>query len=167
MRPSSPSDVVELIPQTEFRVDDLRADIPDEQAAKSKTRTMSKSIINLVLDALLLVAAVFLLWVSVVMRMVFPAPTKADGWVLWGLSFDRWHDVQFTTLCVVALLALEHLVLHWSWVCGIISTKILRMKNRPDEANQAVYGVATFIALLLTQLAGLVAATLAVKRSTM
>ena len=136
------------------------------QAAQTKTQKVSKSIINFLLDAALLIAAVFLLWVSVVMRMVFPAPTTADGWVLWGLSYDRWHDVQFSTLCVVALLALEHLVLHWNWVCSIIATKILRVRKRPDEANQAVYGVATFITLLLTLLAGLIAATLAVKRST-
>lgn len=136
------------------------------QAPQPKAQKVPKSIVNLVLDAALLIAAVFLLWVSVVMRMVFPAPTTADGWVLWGLSYDRWHDVQFSTLCVVALLALEHLVLHWNWICGIIATKILRVRKRPDEANQAVYGVATFITLLLTLLAGLIAATLAVKRST-
>lgn len=139
--------------------------VSEGQAPQPKTQKLSKSIINFVLDAVLLIAAVFLLWVSVVMRMVFPAPTTADGWMLWGLSYDRWHDVQFSTLCVVALLALEHLVLHWNWVCGIIATKILRVRKRPDEANQAVYGVATFITLLLTLLAGLIAATLAVKRS--
>lgn len=119
---------------------------------------------NFVLDAALLVATVFLLWVSVMMRLVFPAPTVADKWQLWGLSYDGWQDVQFSTLCVVALLALEHLVLHWSWVCGIIATKILRVKNRPDEANQAVYGVATLITLLLALLAGLAAAMLAVQK---
>lgn len=133
---------------------------------QTKSQKLSKSVINFVLDAALLVAAVFLLWVSVMMRLVFPAPTVADKWQLWGLSYDGWQDVQFSTLCVVALLALEHLVLHWSWVCGIIATKILRVKKRPDEANQAVYGVATFVTLLLTLLAGLAAAMLAVKSPT-
>ncbi len=153
-------------PDFDEAIEESRRVVSEGQAAQTKTQKVSKSIINLVLDALLLIAAVILLWVSVVMRMVFPAPTTADGWVLWGLSYDRWHDVQFSTLCVVALLALEHLVLHWNWVCSIIATKILRVRKRPDEANQAVYGVATFITLLLTLLAGLIAATLAVKRST-
>ena len=160
MIPTMPNPDVEETVEEPLRV------VSEGQAAQTKTQKVSKSIINLVLDAVLLIAAVFLLWVSVVMRMVFPAPTTADGWVLWGLSYDRWHDVQFSTLCVVALLALEHLVLHWNWVCSIIATKILRVRKRPDEANQAVYGVATFITLLLTLLAGLIAATLAVKRST-
>lgn len=159
MIPTMPNPDVEETVEEPLRV------VSEGQAAQTKTQKVSKSIINLVLDAVLLIAAVFLLWVSVVMRMVFPAPTTADGWVLWGLSYDRWHDVQFSTLCVVALLALEHLVLHWNWICGIIATKILRVRKRPDEANQAVYGVATFITLLLTLLAGLIAATLAVKRS--
>lgn len=143
----------------------LPADL-DEPAQKPKTQKVSRSVINFVLDAALLIAAVFLLWVSVMMRMVFPTPTNAAGWTLWGLSYNGWQDVQFSSLCVVALLALEHLVLHWSWVCGIIATKILRVKKRPDEANQAIYGVATFITLLLTLLAGLAAAMLAVKSPT-
>lgn len=143
---------------------EMQSAIPKEQDPRSKSPTVSKSIINFVLDAVLLVAAVFLLWVSVVMRMVFPTPTNADGWELWGLTYNRWHEVQFSALCLVALLVLEHLVLHWNWVCGIIATKFLRLKKRPDEANQAVYGVATFITLLLTMLAGLAAAMFAVKR---
>lgn len=144
--------------------DETRPAISEEPTPKSKPQKVSKSIINFALDAALLIAAVFLFWVSVVMRMVFPTPTNAGGWELWGLSYNRWHDVQFSALCVVALLALEHLVLHWNWVCGIIATKIVRVKKRPDEANQAVYGVATFITLLLTMLAGLAAAMLAVKK---
>lgn len=155
-----------LNPEVENSLEESVPVVSEGQASQPKTQKVSKSIINFVLDAVLLVAAVFLLWVSVVMRMVFPAPTTADGWELWGLSYDRWHDVQFSTLCVVALLVLEHLVLHWNWICGIIATKVLRVRKRPDEANQAVYGVATFITLLVTLLAGLIAATLAVKRST-
>ncbi len=155
-----------LNPEVENSLEESVPVVSEGQASQPKTQKVSKSIINFVLDAVLLVAAVFLLWVSVVMRMVFPAPTTADGGELWGLSYDRWHDVQFSTLCVVALLVLEHLVLHWNWICGIIATKVLRVRKRPDEANQAVYGVATFITLLVTLLAGLIAATLAVKRST-
>lgn len=144
--------------------DETQPATSEEQTPKPKSQKVSKSIINFVLDAALLIAAVFLLWVSVMMRMVFPIPTNADGWELWGLTYNRWQDVQFSALSVVALLALEHLVLHWNWVCGIIATKIVRVKKRPDEANQAVYGVATFITLLLTMLAGLAAAMLAVKK---
>lgn len=159
--------IAEIKPIRDFRKmsEEPLPGLSEQTRSPPKPQKVSKSIINFVLDAALLIAAVFLLWVSVVMRMVFPAPTSADGWTLWGLSYDRWHDIQFSTLCVVTLLALEHLVLHWNWVCGMITTKILRVRKRPDEANQAVYGVATFITLLLTLLAGLAAAMLAVKRS--
>lgn len=133
-------------------------------AQKPSRRKMPMTLINFWLDAALLLSVVFLVWVSVMMYVVFPDATVADGWKLWGLSFDQWRDAQFFALCVAALLALEHLVLHWSWVCGVITTKILRVKNRPDEGIQAVYGVATFIGVALVILSSIIAAILTVER---
>lgn len=124
---------------------------------------MSKTLFNFWLDAALLVAITFVVWVSVMMQVVFPDPTRAGGWELWGLSYDRWRDTQFYSLCVCALLALEHLVLHWSWVCGVIATRLLRVEKRPDDGVQAVYGVAFFITVLLVMLAGILAAVLTVR----
>src|SRR5262245_39184921 len=109
---------------------------------------MSRSLLNFWLDAALLIAVLLALWVSVMLQVVFPAPTAAEGWVLWGLSFNQWRDVQFVALCACGLLVLEHVVLHWNWVCGVLATKILRVRSRSDEGVQAVYGVATFIVLL-------------------
>lgn len=121
------------------------------------------AMINFCLDSVLFLSLVFVVWVTAMMQLVFPAPTIADGWRLWGWSFNQWRDAQFGAICVCAALAIEHLVLHWNWVCGIIATKILRSKNRPDEASQAVYGVGTFIFLLLVMLAGVIAATVCVQ----
>ncbi len=134
---------------------------------KTGRRKISMALLNFILDAALLVTLVFLGWVSAMMRVVFPPATTADGWKLWGMTYDQWSNVQFAALCVIALLAIEHLVLHWNWVCSLIATKILRSKNRPDEANQAVYGVGTFITLLLTMLSGIIAAMLSVQRPPM
>ena len=122
------------------------------------------ALLNFWLDLALLLTLLFVGWVSAMMRVVFPAPTSADGWKLWGLTFNRWSDIQFFGLCAFGLLAIEHLVLHWNWVCSLIATKILRTKNRPDESNQAVFGVGTFITVLMAMLAGLIAAMLNVHR---
>lgn len=127
-------------------------------------KTKSRVILNFWLDALLLVTVVFIGWVSALLHIVFPAPTTADGWVLWGLTFDQWHNVQSTALCVCALLAVEHVVLHWNWVCSTIATKIFRVKNRPDEGIQALYGVGTFIVVMLIVFSGVIAAMLCVQQ---
>jgi amino acid transporter len=125
---------------------------------------MSAALFNFWLDVALFATIVFVLWVSILLEFVFPVPTQAEGWKLWGLSFDQWRDVQFCALCVFVLLALEHVVLHWNWICSIIATQVLRRKNRPDKGNQAILGVGTFILLLLIIQASLLAAMLTIQR---
>jgi hypothetical protein len=50
-------------------------------------------------------------WVSATLQIVFPAPTAAAGWTLWGLSYDQWRDTQFVVLCLFALNVLLHVIL--------------------------------------------------------
>lgn len=126
-------------------------------------RRLGTPLVNFWLDAALLLALVFVVWVSVMMQVVFPAPSAAAGWELWGLSFDHWRNVQFFSLCFAALLALEHLVLHWNWVCGVLAVQVLRLKKRPDEGVQAIYGVGTFIVIQGLLFVGIVVAMLCVK----
>lgn len=110
---------------------------------------ISRTMLNFVIDALLLFSAVAMAWVTVMLIVVFPIPTRTEGWKLWGLDYNQWRQVHFGLFMLAALLALEHLVLHWKWVCGVIVTKILKLKKRPDEGIQAVYGVGAFIGTLL------------------
>jgi hypothetical protein len=121
------------------------------------------SLVNFWLDASLLVAVGFVGWVSAVLQVVFPAPTNAAGWTLWGMTYNQWHQLQFGSLCFCALLILLHVMLHWNWVCSVIAAQVLRLKQRPDDGMQTIYGVATLIVLLGTMLAGLIAAILMVK----
>jgi hypothetical protein len=126
-------------------------------------RRLSVSVINFWLDASLLIVLSVLGWVSAVLQVVFPAPTAADGWTLWGLTYDQWHDVQFGSLCVFALGVLLHVMMHWNWVCSVIATQIVRARQRPDEGMQTIYGVATLIVLLHLIAAGVVVALLCVR----
>lgn len=123
---------------------------------------ISRTMLNFVVDAVLLCAAVAMAWVSVMLMVAFPIPTRTEGWKLFGMDFNQWRQVQFGLLVVAALLALEHLVLHWKWVCGVLVTKILKLKNKPDEAIQAVYGVGFFIGSLLVMGAAIVVCMLCV-----
>ena len=115
--------------------------------------------INFWIDvSLLLVLLVLLGWISAVLQFVFPAPTAAAGWSLWGLDYDRWHDVQFSVLCLFAAGIVLHVMMHWNWVCSVIATQIVRSRERPDEGMQTIYGVATLIVLLHLIGAGVIAA---------
>jgi len=121
------------------------------------------TVINFWLDVCLLVNVVIFMWVSTVMRVVFPPPTYAGGWILWGMGYDQWDNLRFGSLCIFTLLALEHIVFHWNWVCNVLVSRVLKVKKRPDEGTQAVYGVGTFIGILLAIFVSLVIAYVSIK----
>ena len=53
-------------------------------------------------------------------------------------------------------------MMHWNWVCSVIATQIVRVKRRPDEGMQTIYGVAALILILHLIGAGVIAAMLCV-----
>jgi hypothetical protein len=105
-----------------------------------------------------LLILVLLGWEAAVLKLLFPAPTMAAGWSLWGLTYDQWDDIRFATLCTFALAILIHVMMHWNWVCSVLATQILKTRDRPDEGKQTIYGVATLIVLLHLIGAGVVLA---------
>lgn len=121
-------------------------------------RRISVSVINFWIDVSLLVLLLALGWIAAVLQFVFPAPTSAAGWSLWGLGYDRWHDVEFAILCLLAAGIVLHVMMHWNWVCSVIATQIVKARQRPDDGMQTIYGVATLIVLLHLIGAGVIAA---------
>ena len=117
---------------------------------------ISKTIVNFWLDTLLLVLFVTYCWSSVVLHFVFPPGTQALGWTLWGRDYVWWRDVQFGILCVLALAILIHVMLHWSWVCGVVSSRFARKKEGAaarDDGSRTLWGVGLLI--LVVNLVGL------------
>ena len=110
---------------------------------------MSRTLVNFLLDTLLLVAFTGLVWTAVIVRFVFPPAYDARGWSLWGLSLDGWITVQFAMVSALALGVLLHVMLHWSWVCGVIATRLAKSKKaKLDDGTQTLYGVGLLIVLL-------------------
>lgn len=141
--------------------------LPESPLRKEGASKRPTAIFNFWVDVALGLSVLSLTWVSAMMQVTFPAPTAAGGWVLWGWNYDQWRNLQFGLLCLSVLLALEHVVLHWPWVCGVITTKILKLKNRPDEANQAMYGIAFFFCIVLVLKAATILAVFSVKHPPM
>jgi hypothetical protein len=121
---------------------------PRPKPAKRPSVDLSRTTVNFLLDTALLLVFLAIGWISVVLRFVFPPGTAATGWRLWGYGFDDWSAFQFSLLCVFALGVLVHLMLHWSWVCGVVASRLSRWRGhsvRLDEGTQTLYGVGLLI----------------------
>jgi hypothetical protein len=123
----------------------------------------SWSWINLLLDAALLIAFMAVSFTAVVVRFVFPPGPAAAGWTLWGLDYDAWGGIQFALLAVLAIGILVHVMLHWSWVCNVIASRLAGRGARVDDGLQTIYGVGLLIGLLLAVGSALAAAVLTVQ----
>jgi hypothetical protein len=139
--------------------------LEDEQESAAKPRQdgkgirhFSMSVINFWLDTFLLALLAAYGWSVAVLRIVFPRPSDSAGYKLWGWNFDQWFDFQFTLICVFAVVAVVHIMLHWKWVCTVVANQVLRAKSRPDDAMQTIYGVGTLVVLLHLIAIGVIAA---------
>ena len=130
---------------------------------QAKKKGLPWTLINFWLDAAIGIAFVAHLWSAVVVHFVFPPGPEASGWMLWGLGFDAWSGVQFTALCVLTIGVLLHVMFHWSWVCGVLTARILPRdatgkKKNWDDGVQTLIGVGLIVVLLTIMGIGIAAA---------
>jgi hypothetical protein len=109
------------------------------------------TIINFWLDSTLLLNFLALAWVSAIIRFIFPTASVSQGWTLWGFSLDSFMGLQFVLLATFAFGIVLHLMLHWSWVCGVLFGRILPKEKGaplPDDGTRTIYGVGLMIVIL-------------------
>ena len=129
-------------------------------------RLVTRTTINFLLDATLLLVFAALMWCSAVVRFVFPPGPESRGWLLWGYDYDSWAGLQFGIVCTLALGVLLHVMLHWSWVCGVVSSRLRKdKKGKVDDGVQTVYGVALLIVVFNIVGLGIAAAALSIRSS--
>ena len=113
---------------------------------------MQRTILNFWLDVTLCLMFLAVLWSSFVIHFVFPPGTVASGWALWGYDYDDWCGFRFALICGFAMAVLIHVMLHWSWVCGVLTSRILRRsggtKRQWSEGEQTLYGVGLIVIAL-------------------
>ncbi|HQZ69615.1 MAG TPA: hypothetical protein PLY87_31235, partial [Planctomycetaceae bacterium] len=98
---------------------------------------------------ILMLAFVTLAIIAVIVQFVFPPGVAAKGWLLWGMNYGQWCSLQFAVLCILGFGVLVHVMLHWTWVCGVVVRKVLRRRDLPDDGIRTIYGVGLLITLLL------------------
>lgn len=128
---------------------------------------MSRTAVNFLLDTFLLLTFVPLVWVAAMLRFVFPPGPEADGWRLWGLGYAAWAEVQFWITAVMLGGVVLHVMLHWTWVCGVVASRYGRAKKgKVDDGIRTLYGVGLLIAILHVLGIALTAAALMVEDPT-
>lgn len=111
-------------------------------------RKITRTDVNFWLDATLLVIFLLVVWSSVVVRLVFPPGTQADGWMLWNWDYDQWCGLQFALVCALALTVLVHVMLHWTWVCGVVASRLGRRAPGREDATRTLWGVGLLIVVI-------------------
>ena len=127
-------------------------------------KKLSRTTINFWLDTFLLLLFLVLSWVAVVTRFIFPPGPDANGWKLWGWDYDHWCGLQFAVLGTLALAILIHVMLHWTWVCGVVASWLGQKKNASrDDGSRTLWGVSLLIVVFNLVGLAVAAATLMVE----
>ena len=112
---------------------------------------MSRTMVNFWLDTLLLLIFVSLVWVNLIVRFVFPPALQSTGWTLWGLGYEQWINAQFALTSVMSAAVLLHVMLHWTWVCGIITSRLWRGadgKRQWSDGERTLLGVGLLVVIM-------------------
>lgn len=129
--------------------------------------TRHQTMINFWLDSVLLVNFIVLVWVAVIVQFIFPPAENAAGYLLWGMSLSKFMEIQFGVLAVFFLGVVLHLMMHWSWVCGVIGSRLFRLKDGSkrsmDDGQRTILGVGLMIVLLNIMGLGIAAAALSIR----
>lgn len=87
--------------------------------------------------------------------------------MLWNMPLSQWMDLQFGMLSAFSFGILLHVMLHWSWVCGVLGSKLVRArdgkKRTMDDGQRTILGVGLMIVLLNIMGLGVAAAVLSVQ----
>ncbi len=132
-----------------------------------KSSLMSRTLVNFWLDTAMLVVFVLLVWSATIVRFVFPPAVLAKDYTLWSWNLDQWIGFQYAVLCLFTFLVLVHLMLHWTWVCGVLAARYLRRtdgkKQTPDDGTRTLWGVGLLILLLNVMGVGIALASLMIQ----
>ncbi len=134
----------------------------------SRVPMPSRTTINFLLDSLLLLLFLVLIWCSTVLQFVSPTSAGDYNCTLWGCDRSQWAAFQFGVLALFTLGVLVHLMLHWTWVCGVVAAWWGRWngssKSKLDDGTRTLIGVGALIVVFNIVGAAFALAALAIQR---
>ena len=115
-------------------------------------RGWTRTAVNFLLDATLLLTFVTILGVSTIVQFYLPANQHRRRLDVVGPVAGRVEKLSIRRhrrLCIVP--SLLHVMMHWSWVCGVISNKLTKWRGHPvriNEASKTLWGVGLLILIV-------------------
>lgn len=122
------------------------------------------TIINFWLDVCLLVLFVIQAWLFLVLHIVFPRGAGSN-WKIWGATPLDWSETLCATFCVFAVGIVIHIMLHWTWICGVVATRLLGRKLGKDDGSHTLIGVGLIVLLVHLLAAGILVTKVALVSS--
>jgi hypothetical protein len=115
------------------------------------------TVVNFWLDFLLLIVFVVQAWILSVLHFVFPRGAGPD-WTIWGANLLDWTEALCVTYAIFSVAILVHVMFHWTWICGVVSTRVLGRKAGKDDGSQTLIGVGLIVFLVHVLIAGILVA---------
>ncbi|MFH1131480.1 MAG: DUF4405 domain-containing protein, partial [Pseudomonadota bacterium] len=124
-----------------------------EHISNTKNKSgFKRADLNFVIDAITLLLMLAMIITGIVIRYVLPPGTggKEGGRALlvWGMNRHEWGDVHFWLAVSLVGIALLHVVLYWSWVCGVVRRwSTASSRNSCSLSKRTVYfsGAISFV----------------------
>lgn len=137
---------------------DISDDPPQRTVVETRGSFWSRysTIINFWLDVVLLLLFLAQAWMFAVIHIVFPRGAGSD-WKVWGATPLDWSESLFATFCVFAVGIVLHVMLHWTWICAVVATRLLGRKAGKDDGSHTLIGVGLIVVLLHLLAAGILA----------
>jgi len=108
---------------------------------------VTRSAINLLVDAFSLIMFIALVMTGTLLVFVLPPGSRQAS--LWGMTRHEWGDVHFWIAISMIALIVVHLVLHWGWVCSMI-VRVFGGSRGPVSLGKRWLFAVLLIVLLLT-----------------
>lgn len=136
-----------------------------EAPAKGTFWNRHSTMINFWLDVLLAVLFIVQGWMFAVLHVVFPRGAGPE-WTIWGATRLDWSEALFAVFCVFSTAVVLHVMFHWAWVCGVVSTRLMGIKAKKDDGSQTLIGVIVLVALIHVIIVGILASRLGLVHAT-
>lgn len=124
---------------------------PAKKAAAPKKKSLSNNAFNFIVDCIMLVSGMCVLAATMVLAFVFPAPSQAAGYSIWGYGYDGWARFLIANISIFLVLILLHIILHWVWVCMFVTSRLGKRLGRRitlDDSAKTIWGVFALIVVL-------------------
>jgi len=117
---------------------------------------MRRNMLNFVIDTLALLVMLAMVGTGLVIRYLLPPGSggrgDGQGLELWNLGRHDWGDIHFwLAMCLIGL-AVVHVALHWSWVCGMVRRCVpagVETTDKPSGRTQNLWGLVFLFAIVL------------------